>query len=245
MKGYRLLLTLLIFNPISATAANWLFTLEGGALYQTKSDVQIPPDTGTRFSLIDAIGKGPLPYWRMEGKYAINDRHRVRLLIAPFAVEQIGRLDKPVVYHGNTFSANTDTTYRYQFNSYRLSYAYRFFEDASWSWDAGFTAKIRDAEIALTQGNTRSSYPNIGFVPLLHLAAEKHITSDWNITMDLDAAWSPYGRAEDFGLFVHYRLNNTWQLGAGYRTVEGGADVDRVYNFAWFHYAGLRLLAQF
>jgi len=26
-------------------------------------------------------------------------------------------------------------------------------------------------------------------------------------------------------------------VSAGYRTVEGGADVDEVYNFAWLHYA--------
>lgn len=34
-----------------------------------------------------------------------------------------------------------------------------------------------------------------------------------------------------------------WQLNpglaweVGYRTVEGGADVEEVYNFAWLHYA--------
>jgi len=28
-------------------------------------------------------------------------------------------------------------------------------------------------------------------------------------------------------------------VAAGYRTVEGGADVDEVYNFAWLHYAVL------
>jgi hypothetical protein len=28
-------------------------------------------------------------------------------------------------------------------------------------------------------------------------------------------------------------------VSAGYRTVEGGADVDEVYNFAWLHYAVL------
>ena len=50
-----------------------------------------------------------------------------------------------------------------------------FFENPSWAWDVGLTAKIRDAEISLTQGNTKSSYPNLGFVPLLYLAAEHHI----------------------------------------------------------------------
>jgi len=63
--------------------------------------------------------------------------------------------------------------------------------------------------------------------------------------MDLDASWSPYGRAFDLGLFMHYKIDKTWSLGFGYRTIEGGADVESVYNFAWFHYAGLRLQSVF
>ena len=36
---------------------------------------------------------------------------------------------------------------------------------------------------------------------------------------------------------LRYALNSAWSIAAGYRTVEGGADVEEVYNFAWFHYA--------
>jgi hypothetical protein len=32
-------------------------------------------------------------------------------------------------------------------------------------------------------------------------------------------------------------MNENWGLAFGYRTVEGGADVDDVYSFAWFNYA--------
>ena len=32
-------------------------------------------------------------------------------------------------------------------------------------------------------------------------------------------------------------VSDEWTLAAGYRTVEGGADTDDVYNFAWFHAA--------
>lgn len=226
-------------------AETWQLKLEGGAVFQTRSDVQIPPDTGTRFSLVDAVGKGPLPYGRLEGWYAINDKHRLRFLIAPLAIEDEGQLDKDVDYDGKTFAANTDTTYRYQFNSYRLGYAYRFVENPRWTWDVGFTAKIRDAEIKLTQGNTESGYPNLGFVPLLHLSAVRQFSPAWRLQMDLDGSWSPFGRAVDLGLFLHRSFGKKWQLGAGYRTVEGGADVDSVYNFAWFHYLGLQLQRNF
>jgi hypothetical protein len=32
-----------------------------------------------------------------------------------------------------------------------------------------------------------------------------------------------------------YHFSERWGLAFGYRTVEGGADVDEVYSFAWFH----------
>lgn len=248
MKRILLVLCLLLSSPVliaqnlSNSENPWQFILEGGALYQTTSDVEIPPGTGTRFSLVDAVGRGPLPFLRFEAKYALNKKHHMRLLLAPLEIEANGQLDKAVVYHGETFLADTDTLYRYKFNSYRLSYTYRFFESPMWSWDAGVTAKIRQAEIALTQGDTSSSYPNLGFVPLVHLAGVWKVNTVFNLQMDLDAIGSQYGRAVDIGLFGSYRLNKNWQLGAGYRTVEGGADVDVVYNFAWIHYFGMRIM---
>jgi len=33
-----------------------------------------------------------------------------------------------------------------------------------------------------------------------------------------------------------YRFADRWELAFGYRTIEGGADVEQVYNFAWLHF---------
>jgi len=162
MRKTSIMLGLLSCNPLAANELKWDLVLEAGMLFQSKSDVQLPPDTGTRFSLVDAIGNGPLSYARFESKYALNSKHRLRMLIAPLAIEEQGQLNKDIEFNGDTFISNTETTYRYQFNSYRLSYAYRFFENSTYSWDAGFTAKIRDAEIALAQGNTKTIIQILG-----------------------------------------------------------------------------------
>jgi len=241
MKLILVIILLFFVTSANAELKPWRFNLEGGAALQTVNDVAIPPGTGTRFSLVDAIGKGPLPYYRIEATYDIKAKHRLRLLIAPLAIEKTGQLHKQVVFDGKTFASNTDTKYRYQFNSYRLTYAYRIFHNPVWSWHTGFTAKIREAEIALTQGNISSSYTNLGFVPLLYVAGEHQINSQWYAKMDLDIIASPYGRAIDLGLFALHKLNDNWNIGAGYRTVEGGADNDKVYTFAWLHYVGLKL----
>ncbi|MDH4036617.1 MAG: hypothetical protein OEX18_02580 [Candidatus Krumholzibacteria bacterium] len=38
-------------------------------------------------------------------------------------------------------------------------------------------------------------------------------------------------------LKLYADITDSWSVSAGYRTVEGGADVDEVHNFAWLHYA--------
>lgn len=45
------------------------------------------------------------------------------------------------------------------------------------------------------------------------------------------------GRVEDLALKFAYDISERWSVTGGYRTVEGGADVDAVYNFAWFNAA--------
>jgi len=101
----------------------------------------------------------------------------------------------------------------------------------------GFTAKVRDATIALKQGAIESRKDDLGFVPLLHVAGEWRMTPRWLVTVDADALAGGPGRAEDVALKLGYRATSRLSLHAGYRLLEGGADVASTYNFAWFHYA--------
>lgn len=55
--------------------------------------------------------------------------------------------------------------------------------------------------------------------------------------LDLDITAAPQGRAIDFGGRLQYALTDRWALGLGYRTIEGGADVTQVFNFAWLNAA--------
>ena len=101
----------------------------------------------------------------------------------------------------------------------------------------GATGKIRDAEIELVQGTTRARKTDTGFVPLLHAAAEWRFAEDWSLLADVDGAWAPQGRAVDFTLQMRRDLGNGYDIGLGYRTIEGGADNDSVFTFAWIHQA--------
>ena len=76
----------------------------------------------------------------------------------------------------------------------------------------------------------------MGFVPLLHIRGQYYVNDHWWLLLDVDALAGGPGRAEDATIQAGYNFSEAWSLSAGYRTVEGGADVEEVYNFAWLHY---------
>ncbi len=214
--------------------------VEGGPVWQSRNNVQIPNDAaGTRFSLVDAIGNGPWPAARIYATWNINEKHGMRLLLAPLKVSGTAMLDAPVAFAGGTFAAGTPTDASYQFNSWRATYRYRFHAGDDWRWWIGFTAKVRDAKIRLAQGSEVAEKPDVGFVPLLHIAGTRRLGTRWLAEFDADALAGGPGRAEDVALKLRYQLHDRLSVAGGYRTVEGGADVDEVYNFAWLHYAVL------
>jgi hypothetical protein len=212
--------------------------LEAGPLWQTRNDIQIPnADEGTRFSLVDLAGRGPWPAARLYFTWNISPEHSLRLLLAPLSITETGTLDSSVAFEGETYEPGIPTEATYKFNSWRVTYRYRFYGGGHWQWWVGFTAKIRDAKVELGQDGKSSRKTDLGFVPLLHIAADWLFASRWHATLDLDALAGGPGRAEDLALNLGYDLNDRWRVSAGYRTVEGGADVEEVYNFAWLHYA--------
>jgi len=212
--------------------------VEGGPVWQTRNDVQVPNDAmGTRFSLVDAIGRGPWPAGRLYATWRLADNHAIRVLLAPLTVSETGSVGSPVEFAGQTFTPGSAVRGTYQFNSYRLTYRYRFHQREHLQLRVGFSAKVRDARIQLEQAGTTARSVDVGFVPLLHLAADWQLAPRTLMLFDFDGLAGGPGRAFDASLKLGYDLNDTWRVSGGYRTVEGGADVETVYAFAWLHSA--------
>lgn len=225
----------------TATAQNasgFTLELETGPVWQSRNDVQVPnTDEGTRFSLADLAGRGPWPAVRLYVTWNINDRHSLRGLLAPLSYTETGTFGSPVDFAGATYVPGDPVDGTYKFNSWRLGYRYRFLDRERLKLWIGFTAKLRDAKIELSQGSTTSKDTDLGFVPLLFLGADWNCTGNWHIIFDFEGLAGGPGRAFDIALKLQYAINDRWYLSTGYRTLEGGADVESVYNFAWLHYA--------
>lgn len=227
--------------PIFAQdVSRFVIDFEAGPVWQSRNDVQIPnTDAGTRFSLVDLAGEGPWPAVRFYLTWNINNRHSLRGLLAPLAYTETGSFTSLVDFAGQSYEPGTPVDATYKFNSWRLGYRFRFLQRERLQLSVGFTAKIRDAKIELMQGETTSKKTDVGFVPLIYLGADWQFANKWNLLFDFEGLAGGPGRAFDIALKPYYAINDHWGVSAGYRTLEGGADVESVYNFAWLHYAVL------
>lgn len=219
-------------------------TLEGGFTWQTRNAQRIPGDGGTEFDMAD-FDKGPFTTYRLYAGHIWNGKHELRALYAPLEFEVNGQFQKTVRFQDTVFGAYTDTTLFYKFNSYRLTYAYHFDKTGEWELALGFTGKVRDAEVKVSQGSMSESKSNTGFVPLVNFQARRALGFDWALRFDLDGLAAPQGRAFDAALLIDRAISENFTAYAGLRTIEGGADNKEVYNFAWFYSGVLGARGQF
>jgi hypothetical protein len=217
-------------------------SLEGGAAWQTRNDFRIPGSGGTLVSLAD-YESGPFAAFRGSLNWDLTPRQSLRLLAAPLRVETTFVPQSPVVFQDLVYPAGRPLDTTYVFNSYRLTWYWRFPPGEKWSFRLGATLKVRDAQIALAGDAGRSVKDDLGAVPLLYVFARYQATPRFALELEADALAAPQGRAEDLSVKGVLRLSDRVDLDFGYRLLEGGADNDEVYTFAFFHYAvaGVRI----
>ena len=218
------------------------FDLETGAVATGYNNVRIPGDQGTLFSLKDGLMSKTEIYFRLRLNYTIKSRHTLSLLYAPLETVSEGSLPDELFFEEVSFPANTNLTGTYKFNSYRLTYRYEIALRPKFEFGLGFTAKIRDARIALASAGLESEKTNVGFVPIINFRMLWKPDEKFGILLEGDALAAPQGRAEDVLIAATYRISDHMGLKAGYRILEGGADTDEVYSFALFNYASVGLL---
>lgn len=221
----------------SAVHAEWTFDVETGLARNPFNRFRIPATTGTMVSVRDGFGTAETTFGRYRLTYAPNPRESWSLLVAPLAFESHGVAAEDIDFNGSNFAAGTPLDLNYVFNSYRLTYRRMFRQQERFSWGLGLTAKVRDAEIRLTSPTQTASRTDLGVVPLINFHADYLIGGRLSAELDGDALAAPQGRAEDVMVALKYRLSRDTQVRLGYRILEGGVDIDSVYNFSRIDYA--------
>ncbi len=232
-----LVLLILLTLDVSGRGDRWRLEAEGGVVIPGYNTVQVPNPGGTRFSLRNDLTTDSRAYLRLRLSWRIARRHELSVLYAPLSLDAAGVLPGEVIFNDNRFAPDTAVTALYRFNSYRLTWRWHWVRAPKLDLWVGFTAKIRDAEIRVQSTEQAAFTDNVGFVPLLHARLVWRWSACAGLIVEADAAAAKQGRAEDVAAIFFWKpAKGRASLRAGYRFVEGGADVEQVYNFAFIGY---------
>lgn len=212
---------------------------ELGMAQVLSNQFQIPSVTGTRVRAQEGVDSF---YGRVEARIQLLPGHFLRALYAPLLVTGVSTPNQNFQFNGVNFNSGVPTHFDYQFNSYRLGYVYEFYNQLKWQFRVGGTAKIRDAMISVDQPSLgRQSYSNVGLVPLLFFESVWNVHEFFTLRGELDGLAAPQGRAIDLAIHGHFNIFPGWQLGLTGRWLEGGADNEKIYNFASIFFSGVNL----
>jgi hypothetical protein len=235
-KTVCLFAAILLLIGLPRAFAQWSIDAESGAVFSGYNDVRIPNESGTKFSLSEELETDADYFVRLRLTYSFNDKHHISALAAPLRLDASGRIDRPVKFNRMEFAANVPLKARYRFDSYRLTYRYDVYRRKKLRAGIGLTAKIRDASISLEDQEKKTENKNTGFVPLVNFRVEWTFAERFGFLLEGDALAAPQGRAEDVLLALRYEPVKRATVRFGYRLLEGGADVDKVYTFALINY---------
>ena len=216
--------------------------VSGGFAAQSYNEVQVPNEEGTAFDLYkDFDIQAPALYYSLRLGYRFRENNHFFLLYAPLRVDYEGAAPFDIRFQDTNFPQGQAIEANYKFNSYRLTYRRDVYSSENWLVGVGFTAKIRDAEIRLTDANATDKKDDFGFVPLLNVYTAYQF-NNWMAFFEGDGLAGGPGRAFDLYLGGKIPIQERLMVKAAYRMVEGGADVSDVYNFTMLHFANIGLI---
>jgi hypothetical protein len=242
-----ILATLALLGTAAVSHAEFSLDLESGLVWTGTNDIRVTNDnSGTLFSLSDQLtANDPSAFFRARATWHLSPKHDISVLYAPLSEGYEGLFPNPVTFAGTTFAANTPTTARYRFDSYRLTYRYNFITTEKLTFGLGITGKIRDAEVQVNQGGLSANDANTGFVPLINFRLDYRFAPKWSFLLEGDALVGPNGRAEDVLAALQYHPTQQLSFRLGYRILEGGVDSDTTYNQSLFQYLAAGVTVRF
>ena len=152
----------------NSSKAQALFDVETGIVSTGYNDVRIPNNGGTFFSLKDDLNPKSKLFYRLRASYTLKSRVTISLLYAPLEMVSNGSLTKDIIFRNDTFTANNNINAVYKFNSYRLTTRVNIINQPKIIFGLGFTAKVRDAKISLSNSFISTEETSVGMVPIIN-----------------------------------------------------------------------------
>jgi len=229
----------------AASAAQWSIDIETGAAGSGYCDVRVPGTTGDDISFTDDLSAETTAYFRARLGMLLGEKHQFYIELAPLTIESSGTLDAAADFDGITFAAGDPLDASFRFDTYRMLYRYLYRNREDERAGFGVSLLLRDAELIVESATQQGTDDNIGLVPLFGFEYARRVGEKWWFVFDINAAAASQGRAEDLFVGAKYAHSDAFEFNAGYRLIEGGADVDQVYAFAAINHLALGATVRF
>ena len=233
----KIIVFVLLFFSTSQAHAKWYYNVSVLSSETNYNYFSIPSDNEQNRFDIDRTTNANSYRLLIEKKYS---NWSLTFLYAPLTINYNQQSASAFRFNNTTFAANRSTDIEYKFNSYRIGYRRNHQRGKSRFYYGGLI-KIRDAKICVSQNSLSDCYDNIGPVPLLNIGAElygKVFFSKFNIDGLYSSRGSAYDANIETGIDLHY-----FDLSLGFRILGGGAQNEKVTNFAQFRswYLGITI----
>ncbi|MEG0948803.1 hypothetical protein [Chryseobacterium sp.] len=238
MKRIFICLVLLLFTALTFGQSSWELRLMPQIAFGANNTLQRPNnDEGTRIFLNKEFDRKHRAIFspRVELEYTYKRNHFI--LTGSLLKDQFEGISmKEIRYDGTTFAGGSNLNTTYRFNTYRIGYRYRLVDRMRFDFELGATLLIRDAAITMRSESQKAKYSNVGVAPLLSYYLGWNPTESFSLLSYGDGFAVGLGRAFDIFAGARYRFSPILSAIIGYRLLEGGSDVKKIYTMALFNY---------
>jgi hypothetical protein len=234
------------FNKQSRFAkrrARYNFSFGPAILY--KNEITASSGDGTPFDLNDFDKEDdPTTTATIGIDVFLSERSQLLFLWNPFESRDNGRFTSPVVFRGEIFPANIRIRSQWRLYEFRVVWLYTLTPEERWNVKVGGGAFYQSIKIKLKTEEgpeVKASVTDKALLPLLHGSISYNFTPQWSAGAQSEGIHLEDDFLLDFLVYVNYRINDHWDVTAGYNYYYRQIDTSDLKNKVVYHIPYLAL----
>lgn len=231
-----------IFVGNGLCQSRWQVEIETGRVYSGYNEIQMPVETGTKFSIQKNFSSRTNYYYRLGLVYKLSDVSFLSMGYSPLSVQYSGAFSEDVSFNGEDYGSDIPTSISYDCHSYRLSYSHEIYGNESKMVSFGATARLVDWQMLVyNNAGDYSRKKQLEFVPQLNLTFQMMLIGNFSLYNKVDAMFASKSRFSDLLVALQYDLSERFSLRLGYRLLEGGENNTEEFKSQLFNHAAFGL----
>lgn len=205
-----------------------------GPAYLDKNEITASSDDGTTFDLSDFDKEDdPTTTAAVNIDVFLSERSQLQFIWNPFESRDTGSFSSPVSFGGEIFPANTQIRSAWRLYELRAEWLYNLTPEGRWDIKVGGGAFVQWVKIklrTLAKPDVKASVRDEVLLPILHGSVSYNFTPQWSAGTEAEGLYLDKDFLLDFLVSVNYRINDHWDITAGYNYYNRKVDTSHLTN---------------